>query len=51
MRDGEIREGGEEERRVGGLDILVDIGGCLFEDEGPEIGDLGDGFGTRVVEV
>lgn len=47
-RDGE--EGGEEEGGVGRLNVLIYIGRCLFEDEGPEIGDLRDGFGTAFVE-
>jgi len=32
------------------LDVLVYIGRCLFEDEGPEIGDLGGGFRAALVE-
>lgn len=41
-RDREGGEGGEEEGRVGGLDVLINVRRCLFEDQGPEIGDLGD---------
>ena len=44
VRDGEGEEGGEQKCRVGGLDVLVDVGGRLLEDQGPEVGDLGDGF-------
>lgn len=42
VADGEGCQGGEEERGVAGLDVLVDVGGCLLEDQGPEVGDLGD---------
>jgi hypothetical protein len=35
-------EGGEEEGSVGRLDVLVDAGRGLLEDQGPEAGDLGD---------
>jgi len=44
MPDRQGGEGGEEKRGVGGLDVLVYVWGRLFEDERPEIGDLGDGF-------
>lgn len=40
MGDGEGGEGCEEECGVGGLDVLVYVGGCLLEDEGPEVGDF-----------
>lgn len=48
--DGEVDEGGEEEGGVGGLDVLIDVGGCLFENEGPEVGDGGGEFVTAGVE-
>lgn len=50
MRYGERRQRGEEEGRVGWLDKLVDVGRGLFEDEGPEVGDLGDGLLALFVE-
>ncbi len=40
MRDGERSEIFEEDGGVGGLNVLVYFGGCLFEDQGPEVGDL-----------
>lgn len=48
--DGDGEEGGEEECRVGGLDVLIDIWGCLFENEGPELGDLVDDCGATGVD-
>lgn len=50
MADGEVDEGGEEERRVGWLDVLIDVWGSLLEDERPEVGDLGGGLVASVVE-
>lgn len=43
---GEVDERVGEDFRVGGLDELVDFWGCLLEDERPEVGDFGDGFGA-----
>jgi hypothetical protein len=50
VRDGEVDEGGEEERRVGWLDVLINVWGRLLEDERPEVGDLGGGLVASVVE-
>jgi hypothetical protein len=50
VADGEVDEGGEEERRVGWLDVLIDVWGSLLEDERPEVGDLGGGLVASVVE-
>jgi hypothetical protein len=49
--DGQVGEGLEEELRVAGLDVLVNIGRSLLEDEGPELGDLGDDLLATDVEV
>lgn len=49
--DSQVGEGLEEELRVAGLDVLVNIGRSLLEDEGPELGDLGDDLLTADVEV
>jgi hypothetical protein len=47
--DFEILEAFGEDLRVGGLNVLVYIWWCLFEDEGPEVGDLGDEFCSFLV--
>lgn len=49
--DGQVGEGLEEELRVAGLDVLVNIGRSLLEDKGPELGDLGDDLLATDVEV
>lgn len=48
--DGDVLEGGQEEGGVLGLDVLVNLGGRLLEDEGPEVGDLGDDGGALLVQ-
>jgi hypothetical protein len=40
-----------EESGVGGLDVLVDLGGRLLDDEGPEGGDAGDELLAASVEI
>ncbi len=49
--DGEVGERVEQHGRVGGLDVLVEVGGRLLEDEGPEVGDVGNDLGALGVEV
>lgn len=49
--NGEAGQGVEEELRVARLDVLVNLGRGLLEDEGPELGDLGDNLSTSDVEI
>jgi hypothetical protein len=47
----EAGQGVEEELGVAGLDVLINLGRGLLEDEGPELGDVGDNLSTLDVEV
>jgi hypothetical protein len=49
--NGQAGEGVEEELGVAGLDVLVNLGRGLLEDEGPELGDVGDDLLALDVEV
>jgi hypothetical protein len=49
--NGEAGQGVEEELGVAGLDVLIDLGRGLLENEGPELGDVGDDLLTLDVEV
>ncbi|KAI6771905.1 hypothetical protein HG530_002863 [Fusarium avenaceum] len=49
--NGQASEGVEEELGVAGLDVLVNLGRGLLEDEGPELGDVGDDLLALDVEV
>ena len=40
--DGDVLQGGQEDGGVGGVDVLVNIGRGLLEDQRPEVGDLRD---------
>ena len=42
-QDFEGEEAVGEDAGVVGEDVAVDFGRCLFEDQRPEVGDLGDG--------
>ena len=48
--DGDVLQGGQEEGGVGGLDVLVDVGGGLLEDQGPEVGNLRDRLRALLVQ-
>lgn len=39
-----------DQLRVCWLDETVNLWGCLFEDEGPEMGDLGNKVGALLIE-
>lgn len=49
--NGEAGQSVEEELGVAGLNVLVNLGRGLLEDEGPELGDVGDNLSTLDVEV
>jgi hypothetical protein len=40
--NGHVLEGSQEQGGVRGLNVLVNVGGSLLENESPEVGDLSD---------
>jgi hypothetical protein len=49
--DRHVGEGSQEQSRIRGLNVLVNVCGSLLEDEGPEVGDLGNELLTLGVEI
>jgi hypothetical protein len=45
-----VLQGRQQHRGIGRLDVLVDLGRGLFEDERPEAGDAADEAGAAVVQ-